>query len=142
MSSSDKRRKQGTRQQANAARAATAPSVSAHAQRTPTAQPAGKHPIPRFFALFIVCLAAFYAGANTSLFAECVFPAYLRLNAIASAGMLATLGEDVGAQGNIVVSPRFSLEVRRRCDAVEPSAVFVAAVLASPSSGDADYLAP
>jgi exosortase/archaeosortase family protein len=61
------------------------------------------------------------------------FPAYLRLNASASAAILRVFGEDARAeQQSIVSSAGPAIELERGCDAVEPSALFVSAVLASP----------
>ena len=63
------------------------------------------------------------------------FPAYLRLNAAASAAILRVVGQDVTVRDKSIVSTAGpAIEVERGCDAVEPSALFVSAVLASPVS--------
>ena len=95
---------------------------------------AGKRPVLRFVVLFCVCMAVFYGCMATVLFRETLFPAYLRFNAGVSATILRCLGEEAAARETSVASPRFSIEIRRGCDAVEPSAVFLSAVLASPVS--------
>jgi len=42
------------------------------------------------------------------------------------------MGQDVGVVDTSVTSEEFSMEIVRGCDAIEPTAAFVAAVLASP----------
>ncbi|MEK6675689.1 MAG: hypothetical protein AABZ47_08550 [Planctomycetota bacterium] len=61
-----------------------------------------------------------------------VFPGYLGANAQASAVLLRTFGEDVVNHDKTLVSNKFSVTIERGCDAVQPSALFCAAVLASP----------
>jgi len=61
------------------------------------------------------------------------FPWYLRFNAQAAAGTLRTCGyEGVEARGTSLTSKNGTISVERGCDAVEPTALFAAAVLASP----------
>lgn len=77
------------------------------------------------FALFNV---AFYAWIAESEF----LGKYLALNARISAPVIRFLGTDARADGIDVRSPQFSLEVKHGCDALQPSAFFVFAVLSSP----------
>ena len=93
-----------------------------------------ERPVVSFFALFVLCMVAFYVCEATPLFQEVFFPAYFRLNASVTAAIVDSFGGDVLADGPLVVSPQFRMEVRRGCDAVEPSALFISAVLASPVS--------
>ena len=60
------------------------------------------------------------------------FTAYLNLNAEVCAAMLRWFGESAEATGTLISSPKFSLEVKRGCDAIQASAFFVFAMLASP----------
>jgi len=61
------------------------------------------------------------------------FARYLRVNASASAWVLQRAGyDDLTARGKALNSKRGSITVERGCDAIEPTALFVSAVLASP----------
>ncbi|MHC4991220.1 MAG: exosortase H [Planctomycetota bacterium] len=82
--------------------------------------------------VFAGVMLLYYAVTALPWFASTVFPAYLNLNASVSAGILSLLGEEAHASGDIVQTPRFAVAIRRGCDALEPSALFVAAVLALP----------
>lgn len=87
----------------------------------------------RFLFVFIVLMAIYYTATTTSAMKERFFPWYLDVNARASVAVLRTFNyPDVVQQGESVVSPRGSITVARGCDAIEPSALFVSAVLASP----------
>ncbi len=64
---------------------------------------------------------------------ERFFPWYLRFNADLSVGTLNTFGyNDVSRSGTYLKSSRGSVSVERGCDAAAPTALFAAAVLASP----------
>ena len=92
-----------------------------------------KRPILRFVLVFAVCMGVYYGVAATKYVENTVFPAYLRLNAVACAGILNWFGEKATSSGRTVVSPRFSMTIETGCDAIEPSALFVSAVLALPA---------
>jgi exosortase/archaeosortase family protein len=92
-----------------------------------------KRPVLRFFLIFCPVLGAFYLCWITPFFQNTLFPAYLRLNANASARVLALVGQDATSSDTYIHSKRFVLEIKRGCDALEPSAIFVAAVLAVPA---------
>ncbi len=93
-----------------------------------------KRPVLRFVVLFGVFMGLFYACTIIPFAEERAWPAYLRANAQASAGILRVLGEQATTSGESISSPRGSLRIARGCDAVQPAALFVAAVLASPVS--------
>jgi len=57
----------------------------------------------------------------------------MRLNARMSAAVLNLFGEGATATGTTVSSPRYTVDIHHGCDAIEPSALFIAAVLAFPS---------
>lgn len=90
----------------------------------------------KFVGVGILWVIVFYVLATRQFFKEQVFPRYLSANAHAAGVILNTFGEPVTVYGQVVRSTkpprRFSIEVARGCDAVEPSALFCAAVLASP----------
>ena len=89
-------------------------------------------PILRAMLVFCLCMGLFYVLESTLLFQETVFPAYLRSNAEVSGAILRCFGEQVAVDDVSVSSPSFALEIRRGCDAVEPSALYIAAVIALP----------
>lgn len=86
----------------------------------------------RFLGLFAFCLGVFYALSVTQIAKERIFPGYLRLNASVSAVILSAFGEEIEARGQALISSKMALSIARGCDAVEPAALFCAAVLASP----------
>ena len=98
----------------------------------------------RFLGFFAGLMAVYY-GATTAhpvSGPDGFFDWYLELNAEASAGILHAINyADLERKGKSLVSPRGSITVERGCDAVEPSALFVAAVLASPVAWRSKLLA-
>jgi exosortase/archaeosortase family protein len=79
-------------------------------------------------------MAIFYGIAATPAFRNHFFPWSLRMSAEASGAILKALGEQISIQQAAVASPRCTLEIKRGCDAIEPSAIFAAAVLAFPAA--------
>lgn len=94
----------------------------------------GKRPIFQFVGIFIVLMGVFYAIARSSYMDKDVLPRYMAFNASASAMILRVLGEDAASNGTFVSSSRYAVDIKRGCDAVEPSALFIAAVLAFPTA--------
>ena len=87
----------------------------------------------RFLVIFAVLMGIYYAATTTAAVKERFFPWYLTLNADASVVVLHGVGIDyVKRVHHGLNSSRGSINVERGCDAVEPTALFVAAVLASP----------
>jgi exosortase/archaeosortase family protein len=78
--------------------------------------------------LMVAFNAAFYLWLADSRFLE----VYLSWNASASAWLLRIFGESATAAGTFVASPRFGLEIKDGCDALQPMAFFIFAMLASP----------
>lgn len=93
-----------------------------------------KRPVLRFVLLFCILMILFEGICIIPVIRETLFPAYMRLNAKAGAGILRVFGHEARASGIKIVSPRFAIELRRGCDAIEPSAVLIAAILAFPSA--------
>ncbi len=87
---------------------------------------------------FVVLLGVGMAGFNVLFFLWLApgefFQDYLRLNATASAAVLQVLGDDATVSGTSIISPRYSLNIKRGCEAIQVSAFFVLAVLAWPMS--------
>lgn len=92
-----------------------------------------KWPVIRFLGLLGLLIGMFYVlfppFTQTS-----VFQRYLGLIAESTGAILTLLGQSVTVSGRSVASTRFSLEVVLGCDGIEATAMFVAAVLASPVS--------
>lgn len=89
----------------------------------------------RFLLIFALLMGLYYAASTTSPVKEQFFPWYLRVSAVASGKTLQAVGYDkVTVRGNSLIHPKGAVSVERGCDAVEPCALFVSAVLASPVS--------
>jgi exosortase/archaeosortase family protein len=88
----------------------------------------------RFLLVFALIISLYYSATFIPQVNERFFPWYLALNARVSVVLLNGMGwEDVTAEGKAIRSPGgSSIQIEKGCDAVEPSALFVAAVLASP----------
>lgn len=87
----------------------------------------------RFLLLFGTFMGAYYLITLTPTVRDGFFPAYLRWNASISGRALRTLGEELTVEDQNMISDKGpSVQIERGCDAVEPSALFVSAVLASP----------
>lgn len=91
-----------------------------------------KYPVLRFLIVFALIMVIFYIATAMTWYTRGAFPWYLERNAAATAKLLSWFGEGTVAEGVHVRSPRFSLQVKAGCDAVEPSVLYVAAVLAFP----------
>ncbi len=77
-------------------------------------------------------MVAYYCATLTVPFKHHFFPAYLRFNAQLANTILNWIGQHTVVTGASVISSLFAVDVRRGCDAVEPSALFIAAVIAFP----------
>ena len=87
----------------------------------------------RFLVVFATLMGLYYVATTTATMKERFFPWYLQFNAQASVGILNACGyEDVKVSRTSLSSSKGTISVERGCDAVEPTALFAAAVLASP----------
>lgn len=93
---------------------------------------APRSPAHRFGLTFGVLAVAGYCALATPFVQGTVFPAYLRWTARMAAAAASHLGLRAEALGQGVFATGFAVEVRRGCDAIEPSVLFAIAVLASP----------
>lgn len=96
-----------------------------------------RHPIFCFIGGVIVLMAAFYAVYMPTWNwgpLERLLTWNLAKHARWSGGALKLLGEDTTVTGTLVSSPRFDMQIVRGCDALEPAALFLAAVIAFPVS--------
>lgn len=93
-------------------------------------------PVLRAVVIFCALIAAFYGLLYIPVVGEGkdLFRPHLRMIATLTGGILRAIGHEAGVVGTTINSPRFSVQIVRGCDAAEPTAVFVAAVIASPVS--------
>ena len=87
----------------------------------------------RFLGISALILIAFYAVAETSFWNDRVIPRYMEIVAQTSALSLRVLGEAVAVDGSTIRAAGVSLSIRRGCDALEPSALLLAAIVAFPA---------
>lgn len=91
-------------------------------------------PFVRFVVIFaLLTTIALTVAARQDVY-RILFVPYLNLNASVSAAILRGFGEDATAAGNVVSAPRYTLRIERGCDAIEPLALFCAAVIAMPGA--------
>ena len=95
---------------------------------------ASKRRVLRFVGLLVLFMVGFNALFYVWISPAESFQEYLTLNAEASAVILRLLGDDATAAGVSVGSSRFSVNIKRGCDALQVSAFFIFAVLAWPVS--------
>ena len=93
-----------------------------------------RHPVFLFLALFAALMGLFYALALFTPFYERHFPYYLGFNAKLSGYILGFFGQDITVEGASIFSPVFSITIKLGCDAIEPTALFICAVLAFPAA--------
>lgn len=88
----------------------------------------------RAVVFFCGTLTVFYAVLFHPMVVRAVYEPYVDFNATISAKIISMLGDDARADGTRIWSDRYSLKVRRGCDAAEPVGLFIAAILAMPAS--------
>ncbi len=84
----------------------------------------------RIVAVFGLLVGLYYGFAATDLYESRVFEPYVEINADLSGRILTLFGYQMTAGANSLSSPEFSLSIGKGCDGLEPTALFVAAVLA------------
>ena len=88
----------------------------------------------RFLLVFGGMMVVYYVATTTHSVKEDFFPWYLRATTQVSAGLLDLFGYGgMEARGNVLLGPRGSVTVERGCDAMAPTALFISAVVASPT---------
>ena len=87
------------------------------------------------WALFALLMIAYFFAETTKPINEGFFPWYLKKTAdVSGAALLAVGYDDVEVVDKSLVGSRGSITVERGCDAVAPTALFLSAVLASPTA--------
>jgi exosortase family protein XrtM len=94
----------------------------------------GQHPVFLFLVGFAALMGLFYAFALFTPFYGRHFPSYLGFNARLSGYILGFLGQNITVQNASISSPAFSITVKQGCDAIEPTALFICAVLVFPAA--------
>lgn len=89
-------------------------------------------PVLRAVLIFTLLMALFYSFVHTPLTSPELSIPHLRMLAAISAKVLRVFGYDTTVAGTTIYSPEYSVEIVRGCDAIEPTAVFAAIVLATP----------
>ena len=91
-----------------------------------------KNPVLRFVGVFALVMALYYAVTLSGFF-ETFFRGYLRWMAVISSTVLGWMGQRVVALDTSLTGPQLSISIRRGCDAIDPSMLFAAALLAFPA---------
>lgn len=91
-----------------------------------------KRPVLRFVSLFAIFLGMLYLCQIIPFYRSEVSPWLLRLNAEGVGTLLSTWTHGITVRDASIASPRYAMEIKKGCDAVQPLILFVAAVLASP----------
>lgn len=94
----------------------------------------GKRPIFQFVGLFVLFMGIYWGLTMLGAVEKTIIPSYMRFYAQASARVIDIFGEGASATGTEVMSSRYSVNIKHGCDALAPSALFIAAVLAFPAS--------
>ncbi len=101
--------------------------------KNPQTSSTHRHSFLRFILIFATLIIVFYATTFTPTFNNSFFPAYLKFQAKISSSTLNMLGENTHVTGTSISSAKFAVNMVWGCDALEPSALFIAAVLAFPA---------
>jgi len=92
-----------------------------------------KRPVFQFVGLFALLMGLFYACTFIPVLEKNVLPRLQRANALVSTSLLNLFGEGARSYETNISSGRGSISIAHGCDAVEPIALFIAAVLAFPT---------
>lgn len=90
------------------------------------------YPVFRSAMIFGVLVALFYGLLHTPSSDYAFLQWNLKGLAAGSARILTALGYEAWVEGAYLRTPGFSNQIARGCDAIEPTALFICAVLASP----------
>lgn len=90
-------------------------------------------PVVRFVMVFGLLITAFYAFTLSDTFRSAVFEPLIAFNAEAAGWFIGLFYSGVAVNGDMIISSRFSISIARGCDAIDPTALFSAAVLSFPA---------
>ncbi len=94
---------------------------------------ASKSPVLTFALKFALLIILFYAFSTTTFFDRSLY-AYLKANAWMAGGILNFLGQHARVSDVTITASNFSMAIRRGCDAVEPTWLLCAVILAFPAA--------
>ena len=86
----------------------------------------------RAIVVFVVLMGLFYGFVHTPANDTTAFRPYLALIARVVGGIIGLFGYEATVTETVIHTPQFPIEIVRGCDAIEPAATYIAAVLASP----------
>ena len=92
-----------------------------------------RRPVLSFLIVFGVLMGVFYASAVFTPAYRGSMASWLPFNARVSGALLSVVEQDVTVSGASITSPRFSVDVKPECSAVEPMAFLTCAILAFPA---------
>ncbi len=84
----------------------------------------------RILVVFGLVLGSYYAFAATEFYETLIFQPYVVVNTDLSGRILSLLGYEMSVSDYSLSSPQFGLTIGPGCDGLEPTALFVAAVMA------------
>lgn len=90
-------------------------------------------PWRRYAWRFVVAVVLLHVGFELWFAKTSWFMGYMGLNASISAAMLRLLGRTVIADGHCIYSAQSALAILKGCDALQPSGLFLSAILATPA---------
>ena len=93
-----------------------------------------KWPVIKFLLIFCGIISLFYVFSSTVFYVELIFIPYAKINATAVGALLNLLGQHVTVAENSITSLKFSVEIVRGCDAIEPTVFLIAAIVAFPAT--------
>lgn len=89
----------------------------------------------RFLGVFGALMLVYFAFITTSFSKDTFFPWYLQATTQVSGSVLKATGySSVSVEGQSLVSKGGAITVERGCDALDPTALFISAVVASPAA--------
>jgi exosortase H (IPTLxxWG-CTERM-specific) len=93
-----------------------------------------KRPIWAFTLRFGLLMALFYTLSLLPWADRVAFPAYMHANAAAGSCVLNLLGQETHVDGIAIRSAHFTVNIKRGCDAVEPSWLLAACIVSFPAA--------
>ena len=92
-----------------------------------------KNPVPFFIGLVALQIILFYVIYRVPWMEQHIFTPLVNFYAAVSGGFLSLIGFANDVSGDVIYSSKFSVSIKKGCDAAEPMAIFIAGVLAFPA---------
>ncbi len=128
----NKKQRAKAQKSAKVKRKQAAPSIFEHLKRQLQNTWLTRSPIFLFVLLFGVLMTAFYILWLMPFFQRTVVETVARIDAQLASLALNLFGQGTSCEGDIVASSDFSVSIKRGCDGIEATAVYLAGVLAFP----------